>query len=132
MSVFADTSALFALLDADDASHSRATAAWASIAAKRESLVTTNYVMVETIALVQRRLGVKALRALRQEIMPVMLVEWVREADHQAGLDAVIAAARKDLSLVDCVNFALMRRMGIRRCFAFDAHFKEMGFEPLQ
>jgi len=132
MSVFVDTSALLALLDADDRCHVRSAAVWASLAARRESLVTTNYVMVETIAVAQRRLGVKVVGALRQQIMPVILVEWIHETDHQAGLDALIVAARKDLSLVDCVSFAIMRRLGIRRCFGFDAHFKEMGFEPLQ
>jgi len=132
MSVFADASALIALLSADDDCNEQAAIVWHSLAAKRESLITTNYVMVETIALVQRRLGLKAVRALRQDILPLLSVEWVNETDHLAGLDAVMATGRKDLSLVDCVSFAVMRRMGIRRCFTFDAHFKEMDFEPLQ
>jgi uncharacterized protein len=41
----------------------------------------------------------------------------------------VLAAARRNLSLVDCVSFELMRRLGIRRVFCFDPHFAEQGFE---
>jgi predicted nucleic acid-binding protein len=132
MSVFADSSALVALLDANDDYHEQAAVLWASLAQQRESLITTNYVIVETVALVQRRWGLKAVRELQQEFLPLISVEWVKEAEHQAGLEVVIAAGRKDLSFVDCVSFAVMRRMGIRRCFTFDAHFKEMGFEPLR
>jgi len=132
MSTFVDTSGLVALLDVDEEHHEQAAAIWASLGAKRESLITTNYVMVETIVVLQGRTGLKGVRTLRQEVAPVMRAEWVDQADHEAGVDAVIAAARKDLSLVDCVSFAVMRRMGIRRCFSFDAHFQEMGFEPLR
>jgi len=35
---------------------------------------------------------------------------------------------RKKLSLVDCVSFNLMRRLGVKKVFAFDPHFKEQGF----
>jgi predicted nucleic acid-binding protein len=132
MSVFVDTSALVKLLDANEEDHDQAATIWASLAAQRESLVTTNYVVAETIAVIQRRLGVKAVHVLKQQIMPVMRVEWVNETDHDAGFDAVIAAGRNDLSLVDCISFAIMRRLAIRRCFTFDAHFQKMGFEPLR
>ena len=132
MSVFVDASGLVALLDADDEHHAQASVSWSLLSATKEPLVTTNYVVLETVAVVQRRLGVKAVEALKQEIGPLLEIEWVDEADHEAGLAAVIAAGRKNLSLVDCVSFAVMRRMGIRRCFTFDAHFEEMGFEPLK
>ena len=42
MTVFVDTSALFALLDADDQNHTRAKDSWSRLLAREEELVTTN------------------------------------------------------------------------------------------
>ena len=131
MSVFVDASALIALLDEADNHHAQAMTIWASLTEREERLTTTNYVVLETIALIQRRFGIRMVREFQQLFAPLLEVEWVEEADHSAGFDAVIAAGRRDLSLVDCTSFAAMRRLAIRRCFTFDAHFKEIGFESL-
>ena len=57
MSTFVDTSALYAVLDADDERHTAAGAQWDRLLAGREALHTTNYVLVETTALLQSRIG---------------------------------------------------------------------------
>jgi len=41
---------------------------------------------------------------------------------------AWLAAARRQLSLVDCASFVVMRAHGLTRAFGFDAHFAEQGF----
>ena len=43
----------------------------------------------------------------------------------------MLAAARKKLSLVDCVSFQIMRQQGVRAAFCFDSHFREQGFDVL-
>ncbi|MCX6372920.1 MAG: PIN domain-containing protein [Actinobacteria bacterium] len=128
MTVFVDTSALFALLDAEDAEHDLAFSAWSSGIDDCAGFVTTNYVVVETIALVQRRLGIDAVRTLIDEMLPMIDTIWVTEADHTTGLSLVLMAARRHLSLVDCVSFTVMRRMGIRKYLGLDPHFEEQGF----
>ena len=60
--------------------------------------------------------------------MPMLHVEWVDADLHAAGMAALLTAGRRDLSLVDCVSFACMRRLGITRALHFDRHFKEQGF----
>lgn len=50
---------------------------------------------------------------------------------HEKGIGAVLAAHRKDLSLVDCVSFEVMRQRGIRKAFAFDSHFQEQVFDVI-
>jgi predicted nucleic acid-binding protein len=91
--------------------------------------VTSNYVLLETCALVQHRLGLNALRALQDDIVPLLTVEWISQAQHDSAIAAVLSAGRKRLSLVDCVSFGLMRAGGLRKAFAFDRHFVEQGFE---
>jgi predicted nucleic acid-binding protein len=92
------------------------------------ALVTNNYVLLETTALLQHRIGVAAVPALHEDVIPLLQVEWVSEEQHRAGMEAVLAAARKKLSLVDCVSFQTMRNRGVRTAFCFDAHFREQGF----
>ncbi len=128
MSVLVDTSAIYAVLDADDDQHSRATAEWHRLVRGAFSLVTTSYILVETTALIQHRLGVDAVRALDQDIRPVLRVEWIDEGLHSVGMASMLAAGRRRLSLVDCVSFAFMSRAGLREVFAFDEHFAERGF----
>lgn len=128
MSVFVDTSALLAVLDADDRNHKSAKETWKDLISRVELLVCTNYVLIETFALVQHRLGMSAVRTFQDDICPVLIVEWVDESTHRAGVTGVLTALRKNLSLVDCVSFDVMRRLGIKSAFVFDPHFKEQGF----
>jgi predicted nucleic acid-binding protein len=131
MTVFVDTSAVYAVFDRDDSNHRAARAIWTRLVTEDATLVTTNYVLVETSALFQRRLGLAALRAFHEDIVPLLNVEWISEQMHIAGVAAVLAAARKKLSIVDCVSFQIMREQGIRAAFCFDRHFREQGFELL-
>lgn len=128
MSLYVDTSAFLAVLDGDDLNHRRARPKWGELVASGDTLVCSNYVLIETPALVQSRMGLDAVRLFQEDVMPVLAVEWVDEASHVAGVGAVLAARQRRLSLVDCVSFHVMRRLGIRTAFAFDAHFGAQGF----
>jgi predicted nucleic acid-binding protein len=70
-----------------------------------------------------------AAKDLLEEIVPLLSVVWVDEATHQLAITALLAANRRDLSLVDCVSFDVMRRLRIERAFALDQHFADRGFE---
>ena len=128
MTVFLDTSGLYAVFDRDDAHHARAKNAWAEWLREGAMLLTNDYVLLETAALLQHRIGVAAVRALHEEVTPLLQVDWVSEEQHRAGVEAVLAAARRKLSLVDCVSFQTMRNRGVRTAFCFDSHFREQGF----
>lgn len=92
-------------------------------------LITHSYVVVESVAIAQRRLGLEAVAALRDGLLSIVRQVWVDRALHDEALAATLAAGRRDVSLVDRVSFELMRRRGLRRAFAFDEHFAEQGFE---
>ena len=131
MTVFIDTSALYALLDRSDANHRSAVNAWVDFLKSDERLITSNYVLVESFALTQGRLGIAAVRLLDEDIMPVINVNFVGREMHRSGISAVLSAGRRNLSLVDCVSFEIMRTLGIKTAFTFDPHFKEQGFTIL-
>jgi len=99
MSVFVDTSAFFAVLDADDENHDAAKQVWEDLLAQEAVLICSNYVLVETLALVQRRLGIPAIRTFQEDIVPVLKVEWVDETIHQVGISPVSLRRRAKSSV---------------------------------
>ena len=129
MSVFVDTSAVLAFLDAGDPFHARAREAWDRLLQEDEQLVTSSYALVETYALVQSRLGMGAVQTVAEDIAPLLRVRWLDEGVHAVALASMLAAARRKLSLVDCASFAVMHELGLRRAFAFGKQFTERGFE---
>jgi uncharacterized protein len=131
LSAFVDTSGVLALLDADQPRHREVAAAWRTLLENDERLFATNYVLVETYALIQRRLGLHAVRALTDDFLPLITIDWVDEATHAAAVAALLTAGRRTLSLVDCTSFLVMRRRGVRLAFALDADFEAQGFETI-
>lgn len=131
MTAFIDTSAFIAILDSDDQMHSRAETEWVRLLDGGASFKTTNYVLVETSALIQNRSGMKGLRALIADVVPVLDVIWVDQGMHLSAQHALLVSARRDLSLVDCASFEAMRRSHIEQVFCFDFHFAQQGFEVL-
>lgn len=129
--IFVDTSALYAVLDRADENHPRARAQWAELMGGEGVILTSNYVLVEMSALVQHRLGMEALRALSDDVVPALEVHWITAEEHGDALHAALAANRRQLSLVDCSSFRVMRNRGVRCAFTFDPHFAEQGFEVL-
>ncbi len=73
---FVDMSALYAVLDRDDANHDVARQTWDRLLQSPEALMTHNYVLVETAAIVQNRLGMPAVRAFQERIVPILQVHW--------------------------------------------------------
>jgi len=126
--VFVDTSALLALLNAKDENHARAERAFANLRARQAALVSTCFVLVETYALVGRRLGLDAVRGFRADFAPLVEVVCVDDALHNAGLDLLAERRTRRLSLVDAVSFITMRQRNVAEAFAFDPHFEQEGF----
>lgn len=128
MTCFVDTSGFFALFDADDSHHADARKQWERLLDSNADLVTTSYVLVETLALMQSRLGMDAVRMFQADVYPLLHVVWVDEDFHAQAVESLLTAGLKDLSLVDCASFAVMRSNGWNDAMAFDRHFVEQGF----
>lgn len=133
MRAFADTSALYALLDEDDANHAPAREWFTSEASDPSTILATHsYVIVESCALVQRRLGPEAVRVLLDAFIPSLSVLYVDEDFHQRAAAAYLAAvSRRGVSFVDRVSFEMMRHLALDAAFAFDDDFEAEGFQTV-
>jgi predicted nucleic acid-binding protein len=133
--VFVDTSALYAALDASVGNGTTAALIWARLLSEVDvgaiGLVTHSSVVVESVALVQRRLGMAATRILLDEFVRSMNVVWVDAELHARATTALLAANRRDVSLVDWTSFQVMRERTIDVAFAFDEDFAKQGFTLL-
>lgn len=127
VSVFVDTSALYALLDGDDAGHERAMRGSERILG--EELLTHSYVIVETVSLVRRRLGAEAAMRLIDEVLPAIKVVDVDAALRGRAMAAYRAAVSSAVSLVDRTSFEFMRALAISEAWALDADFETEGFK---
>ena len=125
-----DSSAVLALLDADDADHRRAVAAARRIAAERRASFVTNYVEAEAHALLLRKLGrVIARQWLLTGGLPVVAA---LPSEEERAREIIGRFGDKDWTFCDAVSFALLEARRIKRAFTFDHHFKQYGqFELL-
>ncbi len=130
--VFVDTSGLYAALDADDTNHPEAAQILGtlldSIDRDEAAVVTHSSVVVEVVAIVQHRLGMAAVRAVVDDVLPLLEIVWVDAALHDEATTALLAADRRGVSLVDWTSFVVMRRHAIDTAFAFDDDFHDQGF----
>ena len=133
--VFLDTSALYALLDAEQRFHDNAKRTWEHLLSGtrigQEFLVTHHAVVMEASALIARRLGPEAVRELHDGLLPVAEIVWINEKLHRRATAAMFAAGRRRVSLVDWLSFEVMRDRRIRRAFTYDGDFAEQGFLPV-
>ena len=60
----------------------------------------------------ERRLGVEAPQALGDEVLQPISTLFVDEELHRTAIATVLAARRREVSLVDRVSFEVMRRLG--------------------
>ena len=128
MMIFADTSGLFALLVKNDLMHMRAKLYFAYFAQHRVQLLTSSFVLVETAALLQRRVGLEAGHDFQSKIMPLLEMIWVSGDGHTRAIQRLFALNNRSVSLVDCLSFEIMESREITHAFTFDKHFPENGF----
>jgi predicted nucleic acid-binding protein len=120
--VFLDTSALLALLDADDEFHQRASAFYDQLLGEGFELWVSSYVRIETIALVHRRMGFEPLRDLIESLDVITTTVWVDEQLHGAVWSEFVGRNGRRLSFVDCSTLLIARSLGAT-VFAFDSDF---------
>ena len=124
-SVLWDSSAILALLDADDADHARAVAVARRIASEERPSFITNYIEAEAHALLLRKLGRTVAREwLLRGGLPVVRA---LPAEEQGAKEILVRHTDKDWSLCDAISFAVLDARQVATAFAFDRHFRQYG-----
>lgn len=125
-----DSSAILALLDADDADHGEAVRVADRIASERRPSFITNYIEAEAHALLLRKLG----RVIAREWLLTAGLPVLNVFDREIEQAKIIVARHtdKNWSLCDAISFAVLESRGARIAFTFDHHFRQYGrFEVL-
>ncbi len=124
--VLVDSSAFFALLDADDTNHALARLTFEQLAGENCSLVSTNLLVAEVYALTQRRLGPQVARAWLNAL-PTSQVSLLHasEAHHMRAVVLINKYPDHLFSYADAVAFVVADERGIGTFFSFDRHFAE-------
>jgi predicted nucleic acid-binding protein len=120
-----DSSAILALLDADDADHARAVAVARQIASEARPSFITNYIEVEAHALLVKKLG----RAIARQWLLTGGLPVVRAlpAEEQRAREILARHTDKDWTLCDALSFAILDARRVARAFTFDHHFQQYG-----
>ena len=120
-----DSSAVLALLDADDTDHEAAKTTAHAIANESRPSFMTNHLEVETHALLLRKLGrTVALEWLLRGRMPVVRVSLREE---RRARELLANYDDKDWSLCDALSFAVIEARGVETAFSFDRDFLQFG-----
>jgi predicted nucleic acid-binding protein len=127
--VFVDTSAILALLASNDLMHQQARRSFAYCTEHGAQLVTSSYVLVETLALLQNRIGLQAVSDFQLKFLPLLEVIWADADWHNRAMQRLLSHGKRTLSLVDCLSFEIMESLDIKLAYSFDKHFREYGFE---
>jgi predicted nucleic acid-binding protein len=127
--IFIDSSAIYAMADRADSNHGRSQRLFEQLLVEQQPLSTHNYVVVESLALIQNRLGLAAAKAFEKSLHNFRVV-WIDEETHDLA-SARWAKGRRTLSFVDHVSFVVMERFGITTAFAFGSDFVGAGFNIL-
>ena len=125
MTLFVDTSVLYAVADRTDSGNATAKA----ILVSGEALMTSDHVLVESWRLIQRRLGHLAADHFWAGIRAGSLdLAVVGSADHEAAWAIGHAFPDQSFSIVDRTSFAVMLRLGVHRAASFDKDFAVFRF----
>lgn len=128
--VFVDTSLFKGVIDANDDFNSKAVELWNNLLKEKAVLITSNYIIDETLILIRIRCGLAKAKELKEKILTSSVLKIIRvtSIDEANAWDWFIKDW-SDLSFTDCVSFAVMKRLGLEKVLSFDTHFSRAGFE---
>lgn len=130
--VFVDTSAWYAVAVEDDKYHEPATRHFGNLLSHRTPLLTSDYVLDETLTRIRYDLGHAAAVAFWERLVAAqhrgqLQILTVGDATWAAALELFRTYDDQWFSFTDCTSFVLAREHNTHEAFAFDDHFRIFG-----
>lgn len=131
--VFADTSALYALVDRNDARHAAAKREIGRLVGADRRIVTTDYIVAETVNLGNARGGALVANRVLDlvEQSSGIRLEWIGADRFDAAKVFFRKHSDHGYSFTDCTSFVVMRELELADALTTDRHFREAGFTVL-
>lgn len=131
--LFVDTAGWMACADAADPAHGRACQSRDKALEDGLLLVTTDYVMDETLTLIRVRLGLPAAKTWWEqvEISSRLRWEWVGMERAEKARKLFFRFRDKKYSFTDCTSFVVMQELRLKDALTTDRHFRLAGFQLL-
>jgi predicted nucleic acid-binding protein len=129
--LFVDTAGWMCLADSSDAQHRAARQSRDGWLRGGGVLVSTDYVLDETLTLLRVRLGLDAAARWWEQVESSTRLRW-ELIDPMRAEKARVWFFRwrdKDFSFTDCTSFVVMRELRLRKALTTDRHFRDAGFE---
>lgn len=130
--VFIDTGGFFSILSPYDRDHATAIR-WMVDFGARTPIVTTDYILDETITLLQSRRQPHLIEPWLTNILASenCQVIWMNAERFSQVRSFFAKHADKDWSFTDCFSFCVMHERQIEQALANDHHFRQAGFSTL-
>lgn len=131
--LFVDTAGWMACADSADPAHARSRAARDAALEAGQTLITTDFIVDETLTLIRRRLGLASAEAWWQQVDGSLRLRWERiDSDRFERARQLFFQYRdKAFSFTDCTSFAVMREIRLTHALTTDRHFRQMGFQVM-
>jgi uncharacterized protein len=131
--VFIDTSAWIAVMVRKDHNNREAVACFEGLLKERIPLVTSDYVLDETLTRIRYDSGhhkaVEFYNIIKESREKgYLIMKRIDEALWDEAFEIFRQYGDKKFSFTDCTSFALARKLKVNRVFAFDEDFRAMKF----
>ncbi len=130
---FADSAFFYALVDRRDRAHRAAVETLHSLTRRQRPVISTDYVIAESLTLAKSRAGsLAALRLVeRLDSSALIRMDWIGPARFAEAKIFFRKHADHGYSFTDCTSFVVMRELKITDALTTDRHFAEAGFRVL-
>lgn len=129
--VFVDTSGFKAWVDEKDDFHDKTKIIVNKLLKNEVVFVTSNFTLDETWTLLRCKCKMEKVRLLKKyltESIPIFRIFRISADDEARAWTWFDEKDWSGLSFTDCVSFAMMKRLGIKKVLGFDKHFEKAGF----
>jgi len=130
---FVDTNAWIASYDIKDQYHSQATNFLKELLGKPITLITSDYIIDETITFLRMNVSYAKAVNFKESIdqSAISIVKSISDEIRNSAWSIFLKYSDQEFSFTDCTSFALMKDLSLKKAFTFDSHFSIMGFECL-